>query len=218
MRIEKTPSDVPGLWCVIDEKDPSKTNLCYLDKPDDPVASGFSSCDEARDWARIHGLRANGDTRRPFSALSEHAQAAEMIRFELRKAFPGVRFSIKSQSYSGGSSIDVKYMDGPAPSAVEAIVGRYQEGHFDASRDIYEYSNKNQDLPQVKYTFVSREWTPETFARLVAETRGKYGIEEKDPNASFNWGGRWTTIREMIWREHREDDLMPVKSAAGVTA
>jgi hypothetical protein len=39
--------------------------------------------------------------------------AASNIRAELKKAFPGVKFSVRSETFSGGDSIDVKWMDGP---------------------------------------------------------------------------------------------------------
>ena len=49
-------------------------------------------------------------------------ETAKIIRQELAKAFPGIKFSVKSKSYSGGSSIDVGWTDGPTPKMVE--IGR----------------------------------------------------------------------------------------------
>ena len=40
------------------------------------------------------------------------AETAKLVRERLKAEFPGVRFSVRSQSYSGGSSIHVGWLDG----------------------------------------------------------------------------------------------------------
>ena len=35
------------------------------------------------------------------------AETAKLIRQSLKEAFPGVKFSVRSSTYSGGASIDV---------------------------------------------------------------------------------------------------------------
>jgi len=50
---------------------------------------------------------------------------AKLIRAALKAAFPGVKFSVKSHQYAGGSSIDVKYTDGPVLAKVEAIAKEF---------------------------------------------------------------------------------------------
>jgi hypothetical protein len=41
------------------------------------------------------------------------AETAVLVRAELKAAFPGVKFSVKTHTYAGGASIDVRY-DGHA--------------------------------------------------------------------------------------------------------
>ena len=64
------------------------------------------------------------------------ADTAKHMRKALRAAFPGVKFSVRSRSYSGGSSIDVFWTDGPSGEAVEQVTGQYQGGRFDGMIDL----------------------------------------------------------------------------------
>lgn len=86
--------------------------------------------------------------------LSEAAQAAKAIRKELKAAFPGVKFSVRSENFAGGNAVNVTWSDPAADQkAVNELVKKYQYGHFNGMDDIYEYSNTNSDLPQAKYVF-----------------------------------------------------------------
>lgn len=64
------------------------------------------------------------------------AQTAKLIRAALKRAFPGVRFSIRSNTYSGGASVKVKWTDGPLQRDVEAVAKRFQGGDFDGMIDM----------------------------------------------------------------------------------
>lgn len=95
--------------------------------------------------------------------LSQQAQAAKLIRKELKTAFPGVKFSVSSTSYSGGDSVRIEWVNGPTRSQVQDISDKYQYGHFDGMTDCYEYSNNIKDLPQSKFVFADREVTKEVY-------------------------------------------------------
>lgn len=90
--------------------------------------------------------------------LTEAARAAAAIRKDLKEAYPGIRFSVTSSNYAGGNSI---WIDVPGTftheqiSAVKDIAAAYKMGEFDGMDDSYRYSNRNEDLPQVDYIFVS---------------------------------------------------------------
>lgn len=90
------------------------------------------------------------------TTVSPWAAAAKAIRKELKTAFPGVSFSVKSEAYSMGTSVNVYWTDGPTSKEVNSIIGKYQYGHFDGMIDCYEYSNRREDLPQVKFVFANR--------------------------------------------------------------
>jgi hypothetical protein len=81
---------------------------------------------------------------------------AVLVRAALKKAFPGVKFGVRSD-YSG---IDVSWVDGPVSSEVSGVIGQFSFGGFDGSIDMA-YSSRNWLLP-------SGEMTP-------AESRGTCG-------------------------------------------
>lgn len=100
---------------------------------------------------------------------TEAAQAAALIRKELKSAFPNVKFSVRSQTYSGGDAVYVSYTDGPVQADVQKITGKYQMGHFDGMIDLYEYDNTRDDIPQAKHVMVTRSWSEEVKNELVAK-------------------------------------------------
>jgi Large polyvalent protein associated domain 29 len=64
------------------------------------------------------------------------AETAKLVRAALKKAFPGVKFSVRSSVYAGGASIRVGWTDGPARKAVEAVAKGYAGGGFDGMIDM----------------------------------------------------------------------------------
>lgn len=67
------------------------------------------------------------------------AQTAKLVREQLRANFPGVKFSVRTDTYAGGASIDVRWTDGPHTAAVEAVVDRYGSRRFDGRDDSTHY-------------------------------------------------------------------------------
>ena len=127
---------------------------------------------------------------------SNHAQAAKMMRAELKKAFPAIKFSINSKSYAGGSSINVSWDLGPTTAMVATITSKYKYGHFDGMTDMYEYSNTIKDLPQVQYVFANRNYTDE-----VKEQAAKTLTLRAEDCIGY-----WST-GEQVYRILREMDL-----------
>ena len=93
--------------------------------------------------------------------LSSHAAAAKAIREELKTAFPSVKFSVTSESFSMGNSVRVDWTNGATEKQVSEIVSKYQYGHFDGMSDMYENSNSRDDIPQTKYVQTSRSMSEE---------------------------------------------------------
>jgi uncharacterized FlaG/YvyC family protein len=115
---------------------------------------------------------------------STHAAAASAIRNELNNAFKGFKFSVTSDSFSGGNAVRVHWVDGPTTREVEQISGKYQYGHFNGMEDIYEYSNNNDNLPQVKFVTESRQMSEQTrefiteqVSAIMEENTPKHEIE-----------------------------------------
>lgn len=77
------------------------------------------------------------------------ADTTKAIRLALREAFPGVKFSVRSSVYSGGSSIRIGWTDGPTEKAVNAVAGVFSSSGFDGSIDLA-YSIAHYALPSGK--------------------------------------------------------------------
>lgn len=82
---------------------------------------------------------------------SSHAATAAAIRTELKALFPSVKFSVTSDSFSMGNSVNASWTDGPTTKEIDNIIGKYQYGHFNGMEDIYEYTNSRTVIPQAKY-------------------------------------------------------------------
>lgn len=110
---------------------------------------------------------------------SQAAQAAALIRAELRRN--GVAATVTSKVYSGGSSVNVRIAD-PLPAtrqAVEEFASRFQAGHFDGMTDCYEYSNRRDDVPQVRFVFVDADYSDETRQAAWDWLRARFaGLED----------------------------------------
>lgn len=63
------------------------------------------------------------------------ADTAKLVRQALKEAFPGVRFSVRGKTYSGGASLRVEWLDGPNVAQVEAVACHFEASYFDASID-----------------------------------------------------------------------------------
>ena len=70
------------------------------------------------------------------------ADTAKLVRKALKANFPGVKFSVRSKSYSGGASIDVDWAFGPVPEEVEKVAGRYAGADFDGMQDLMTYHDE----------------------------------------------------------------------------
>ncbi len=92
---------------------------------------------------------------------------ARILREELKIAFPGTKFSVKSSRYVGGSSIIIQYTDGPKQKDVQAITDQFEGAGFDTMQDMktyrgaVEYKGEKVDFG-VDYIFVKRDVSPET--------------------------------------------------------
>lgn len=114
------------------------------------------------------------------------ADTAKLIRQVLKKAFPGVKFSVRSKSYSGGASVRVNWVDGPRIKEVEPVVSRFEGATFDGMIDLKEYKDElvvtsDGNLKKVHYgadfVFCSRSYSVPFFtekARIVAE---RYSVD-----------------------------------------
>ena len=71
-------------------------------------------------------------TRRSIGAV----ETAKLVRRALKDAFPGQKFSVRTDQYAGGASVRVRYTDGPAERRVKAVAGQFAGGGFDGMIDL----------------------------------------------------------------------------------
>ena len=133
---------------------------------------GFRSPENADKF--IEECKKNADSREEWKAnqtstVSVQAQAAQLIRKDLKKNYPGTKFSVTSESFSMGDAVRIAYTDGPSYKSVDELVGKYQYGHFDGMTDMYENSNSIEGLPQTKYVQVNRRISEAVKAELHKE-------------------------------------------------
>lgn len=63
-------------------------------------------------------------------------EAAKMLRKRLRDEFPGIKFSVRCESYSMGSHMNVCWTDGPTSRQVSEIAAPYSGTRFDGMIDM----------------------------------------------------------------------------------
>ncbi len=89
------------------------------------------------------------------------AETAKLIRAALKKAFPGIKFSVKSKTYSGGASITVGWTDGPRTDDVNKVIKPFEGGGFDGMIDMA-YNKDSWLLPDGTAAFASSKGTIES--------------------------------------------------------
>lgn len=109
------------------------------------------------------------------------ADTAKLIRANLKSTFPGVKFSVKSDSYSGGASIRIRWTDGPFLKEVEKVAKQYEGATFDGMIDLKEYKDSlvyfdGEDTPTVvkfgaDFVFCDRDLSPAYMEQLSKEAQ-----------------------------------------------
>lgn len=103
----------------------------------------------------------------------DHKAAGRNIRTELKRAFPGVKFSVRYDSFSGGDSYDVDWTDGPTAKQVRDIIDKYGDMHPDS----YSYGDYWDCVPSifnglfgsVGYTCANRHLSDEAIQKAMQD-------------------------------------------------
>lgn len=125
----------------------------------------------------------------------ELTTAAKNIRAELKAAFPGIKFAVRTERYTGGTSLNVTWTDGPTTEMVDAIAGKYQEGSFNGMEDIYEYGNRvfTDIFGGAKYVFAQRARSDALVIEAIAAVAAKFGAEPLSIE-DYRQGGAWRWV------------------------
>lgn len=100
------------------------------------------------------------------------AETAKLVRTALKYAFPGVKFSVRSDNYAGGASIRIHWTDGPTKGDVDAIAGRYAGADFDGMQDL-KYHHTHWLMPDGSVTLaaVHHNMEPKSFPKPHPDAR-----------------------------------------------
>jgi len=122
---------------------------------------------------------------------------AKIIRKKLRSLFPKQDFSVISRKYSGGSSIDVRWVDGVATEKVEKEIKEYSGSGFDGMQDL-KYSKDNPYL--VDYVFAERR-----YSQKVLDLTWQIMCEKFAPSVLNDFN----QARQHFWKMLQETDFDP---------
>lgn len=115
------------------------------------------------------------------------ADTAKHLRKALKAEFPGVKFSVRSKTYSGGASITAYWTDGPKQADVQAICDRYSGASFDGMIDLKSHHDSllsTEDGFEVvhfgaDFVFATRTISPDFYAEF-AEALSEFVSEPVD--------------------------------------
>ncbi len=120
------------------------------------------------------------------------ADTAKIVRVALKESFTGIKFSVRSKSYSGGASITISWIDGPTAKEVEYVTKKYQGASFDGMIDLKSYHTSELNGEQVHfgadYIFTDRGFSVAFLERRAAKVAAKYGAELIKIEVN-KWGG-----------------------------
>lgn len=154
-------------------------------------------------------------------------ERTDNVRKVLKKHFPGVKFSVRYDSFSGGDSCDVRYEDGPLYEDVAKYVRMFQDSHADFTGDYWDYdpSEFNKLFGGFKFTHTERKWSNSVREKYLAEVaddypkswdgteihESKFWLCYKLAHKDANFKGCWISYEALALHRFRENDHTPVQ-------
>lgn len=120
------------------------------------------------------------------------AEQAKMIRADLKAAFPATKFSVRISRYSMGSSVSVKWMDGPTVADVTKVTGYYEARGMVDQSDYWPHrivTLSNGDVVSFSGSVSeSREYSLEFYQEQMDKVSRTFGVERIVVKRN-KWGG-----------------------------
>ena len=153
--------------------------------------------------------------------------AAVNIRRLLKSAFPGVKFSVRTERGSMMTAVDIQWEDGPTQATVDQMLSVFEEGRFDSMTDYYEYkpTEWTRTFGSAKYISTTRSHSDLLLAQVIAtiqqQTRATSApaVEEHRKGNTYSTspyqirpGMPFISWQELIWRALR-DATLPTPTA-----
>ena len=143
---------------------------------------------------------------------------AKLVRKALKGAFPGTKFSVRSEKYAGGASIHVGWTDGPTTREVDKVVGVFAGADFDGMVDLKVYA-EHWLHPDGTVTLARRPGTNGSFAELIGDPIGpeaqlvRFGADfvQTQRRISDEWKEEiLAEFAELLDRDVSVNDLVPL--------
>lgn len=138
-------------------------------------------------------------------------ETAKKIRAALKVNFPNTKFSVRTDVYSGGSSVNVSWTDLPLVDEVETVVNRFKSGSFDGMTDMYEttgYIIDGKRYVGAKYIFTSRKLSDER--KELIKTWMKENYSEVNEN-SYDYYYHFNKAEELMIKQEQTKQPEPVQ-------
>ena len=150
--------------------------------------------------------------------------AAVNIRRMLKSAFPGVKFSVRTEYGSMMDAVNIKWEDGPTQASVDQMLSVFKDGRFDSMTDYYEYNPTEwtRTFGSAKYISTTRSHSDLLLAQVIAtiqqQTRATSAptVEEHRKGNTYSTspyqirpGMPFISWQDLIWRALREATLTP---------
>ena len=117
----------------------------------------------------------------------------------------GIDVKIKTEKYSGGSSINIDYVLGPDAKEIEKEVANASYGSFNSMEDIYEFDRKEfvidgKSLEQFKYTFVNQNISYELWFQIAKKYTERVTYANLAPVVSIEqMNERFDELQNGVW-------------------
>lgn len=157
---------------------------------------------------------------RQMTEYMDATEVAKVARRELRKAFAGTKFYVRTSKYAGGSSLRVRWVDGPTKDAVDEIVGWMHGGSFDGMTDSMSYHDSVLFGEKVtfgnSFIFLNREISVDLFKEAVAAVAADWGPDvDKFTIEVTDWDESTNTAFFAGNESHGALDTMTVQRLVG---
>lgn len=151
--------DAPGLFTVLAYRGSAKNHEFHFsyrteEEVNKKVAQFFSGITSHKAYVAERREKHKAAEEAPIKSgdYVSVARTAKLIRAQLAKKFPEVKFSVRSNSYSLGASIDIDWVDGPAKDEVQKVTGAFSGSGFDGMIDM-RFSEQSWLLPDGSAAF-----------------------------------------------------------------
>jgi hypothetical protein len=133
---------------------------------------------------------------------------AKLLRRALKAAHPGVKFSVRSSSYSGGASIRVGWTDGPTSQEVDQTAQLYRGATFDAMVDMKSYHSTllADDAGNVRdvhfgadFIFTERDLSDEYIARVAVDVEKAKRMLSGYEGPCAGWCSTFIRREDVCW-------------------